>query len=128
VKKLGVLFVSYLLVALVENVNLSYYSYYLLLALTAFCLGIFCTLSNDIILKIYAVFQFVAMISYVQMIIPRNFYLFEYWFDDGEYSFTAMILKYEIIMLLLGFMDAYNVHTRLGDGWAFRGYCGQRGL
>ena len=127
-QRLLVLFVSYSAVVLVEQINFEYSSYYLLLALTGFCLGIFCTLNNDIILKIYAVFQFVAMISYVQMIIPNNFYLFEYWFYDGEYSFTAMMLKYEIVMLLLGFMDAYNVHTRLGDGWAFRGYCGQRGL
>lgn len=127
-KKLAVLLVSYFLVASVEIINPEYHTYYLLLALTGFSLGIFCALNNDIILKGYAALQFVAMVSYVQMIIPSNFYALEYWFYDSEYSFMVIILKYEVFMMVLGLMDAYNVHVRLDNDRAFRSHNRCRGL
>ena len=111
--ELIILLVSYLLVGLIDFIDLPATQHYFMLALTCFTLIALCcyliytnkTKSNWLILG-YSVIQWIALAAYIGMMDGNLFTPFAAFFYDNDLNFSIIFYIYEAMLLFAGLRNA----------------------
>ena len=93
----------------VSNVPAYYALYATLSALTIWL----CSKSNNILHKGYGVLNCIALVCYFFLIIDDYVRIHAFMWD-GVYSFSQIVLLYEVLILIKGGRDVYTIRRRGG--------------